>query len=196
MTNPASLLDAPGAVRGGEELDGARVDAFLKAAVPGLSGTPAIAQFPGGASNLTYLVSYPGRDLVLRRPPAGTKAKSAHDMAREHFIQKALKPVFPVVPTMVALCQDEQVLGIAKGKGFGLGEDAHLDIHLFQFLQGKGRETRILKGGIDGVTSHPINNAFPAGKATDAAAQTAGLVKGHEGPLLGPEGRVFEGCGQ
>ena len=35
-------------------------------------------------------------DLVLRRPPAGTKAKSAHDMGREYRVQKALAPVYPV----------------------------------------------------------------------------------------------------
>ena len=68
----------------------------------GLSGTPDVKQYSGGASNLTYLLRYPDRDLILRRPPAGTKAKSAHDMAREFRIQRLLKPVFPAVPEMVA----------------------------------------------------------------------------------------------
>ena len=72
---------------------------------------PAVRQFPGGASNLTYLLSYPGRDLILRRPPVGAKAKSAHDMGREHDIQAALAPVFPYVATMVGLCRDESVIG-------------------------------------------------------------------------------------
>src|SRR5262249_22948518 len=36
-----------------------------------LDGTPEVRQFPGGASNLTYLLRYPTRDLILRRPPAG-----------------------------------------------------------------------------------------------------------------------------
>ena len=61
-------------------------------------------QFPGGASNLTYLLRYPGRDLILRRPPAGAKAKSAHDMGREYLIQRALAPVYPYVARMVGLC--------------------------------------------------------------------------------------------
>ncbi len=39
-----------------------------------LVGTPEVRQFPGGASNLTYLLRYPDRDLILRRPPAGVKA--------------------------------------------------------------------------------------------------------------------------
>ncbi len=76
-----------------------------------LEGTPEVRQFPGGASNLTYLLRYPGRDLILRRPPAGAKAASAHDMGREFRIQSALAPVFPYVATMVGFCQDESVIG-------------------------------------------------------------------------------------
>lgn len=84
----------------------------------GLDGIPTVRQFTGGASNLTYLLTYAaspafprGRELILRRPPAGTKARGAHDMAREYHLQAALAPVFPKVPPMVALCQDEGVLG-------------------------------------------------------------------------------------
>jgi aminoglycoside phosphotransferase (APT) family kinase protein len=76
-----------------------------------LEGTPEVRQFPGGASNLTYLLSYPRIDLILRRPPVGAKARSAHDMAREHDIQAALEPVFPYVATMVGLCRDESLIG-------------------------------------------------------------------------------------
>ena len=43
--------------------------------------------------------------------PVGAKAKSAHDMGREHDIQAALAPVFPYVATMVGLCRDESVIG-------------------------------------------------------------------------------------
>ena len=75
-----------------------------------------VQQFRGGASNLTYLVrtaSTDGqsRDLILRRPPAGTKAAGAHDMGREHGIQAALAPVFPYVATMIGHEPDESVLG-------------------------------------------------------------------------------------
>ena len=77
----------------------------------GLDATPEVTQFMGGASNLTYLLRYPSRDLILRRPPAGTKARGAHDMRREHDLQAALAPVFPLVPRMVALCTDDSVLG-------------------------------------------------------------------------------------
>ncbi|HYJ26604.1 MAG TPA: phosphotransferase family protein [Nocardioides sp.] len=83
----------------------------------GVNGIPEVQQFVGGASNLTYLLRYGGgpdaggRDLVLRRPPTGTKARGAHDMRREHDIQAALAPVFPAVPRMVAFCADDDVIG-------------------------------------------------------------------------------------
>lgn len=76
-----------------------------------LVGEPEVRQFPGGASNLTYRLSYPDLALILRRPPAGTKAAGAHDMGREYRIQRALAPVFPRVPQMVAFCENESVLG-------------------------------------------------------------------------------------
>ncbi|HET8539628.1 MAG TPA: phosphotransferase family protein [Anaeromyxobacter sp.] len=99
-------------VRPGEELDVAAVDRWLRAIDPGLAaGLPEVTQYTGGASNWTYRLRYRDRDLVLRRPPAGTKARSAHDMGREFRVQQALKPVFPLVPTMVGLCQDPTVLG-------------------------------------------------------------------------------------
>ena len=98
-------------VRPGEELDMARVDPWLKGQLPGLAGTPEVSQYPGGASNWTYRLCYPTHDLVLRRPPAGTKARSAHDMRREYRIQQALLPSFPLVPGMIAFCDDASVIG-------------------------------------------------------------------------------------
>ncbi|MEQ1564416.1 MAG: phosphotransferase family protein [Myxococcota bacterium] len=105
------MIDEPGEVRAGDELDLGAVDAWLRARLPELRGAPRLRQYPGGASNLTYLLSYDGRDLVLRRPPIGHKAKSAHDMGREVRIVTALRPVFPAVPTVVAHCTDPAVLG-------------------------------------------------------------------------------------
>ena len=105
------LIDESGPIRSGEELDVRAVDVFLKQIDPGLTGTPAISQFPGGASNLTYLVRYENRELVLRRPPLGHKAKSAHDMGREARIMGALKPHYPYVPAVLAVCEDASVLG-------------------------------------------------------------------------------------
>jgi aminoglycoside phosphotransferase (APT) family kinase protein len=59
-------LDDAGEIRSGEELDQTKVSDFLKAAIPGLSGEIVIKQFPGGRSNLTYLVKYGDREMVLR----------------------------------------------------------------------------------------------------------------------------------
>ncbi|SEQ33842.1 phosphotransferase family protein [Streptomyces radiopugnans] len=99
------------AVRAEDAFDVARVDAWLKERLDGLTGTPEVTQFSGGASNLTYLLRYPGAELVLRRPPAGRKASSAHDMAREYRVQERLRPVFPYVPAVRALCRDPEVIG-------------------------------------------------------------------------------------
>ena len=106
----SQLLDQPGVVRSGEELDVAKIDAFLKAQIGDLQGTPEINQFAGGASNLTYMLHYPQRDLILRRPPFGHRAKSAHDMLREANIMTALKPVYPYVPNVLATCSDPEVM--------------------------------------------------------------------------------------
>ena len=72
---------------------------------------PEVQQFRSGASNLTYLLKYPDQELVLRRPPVGTKAASAHDMKREFLIQSRLKPVYELVPNVIALCEDSSILG-------------------------------------------------------------------------------------
>ena len=108
-----SLQDQGGSVRPGEELKLDAVDAWLKAQAQGkaLQGLPELTQFSGGASNWTYRLKYANGDYILRRPPAGTKAKGAHDMGREFRVQRALKPVYPVVPNMVGLCEDEAITG-------------------------------------------------------------------------------------
>jgi aminoglycoside phosphotransferase (APT) family kinase protein len=104
-------LDQAGEVRGEDAFDVAAVDAFLKASVE-LTGTPTVTQFPGGASNLTFQLTYPDRELILRRPPGGHLPKSGHDMKREYTVQSKLASAFPYVPEMVAFCDDQSVLGV------------------------------------------------------------------------------------
>jgi aminoglycoside phosphotransferase (APT) family kinase protein len=106
-----ATIDQARSVRDEDQLDVGKVDAFLKQHVEGLHGEPTISQFPGGASNLTYLISYGERELVLRRPPAGVKAKSAHDMLREARVMAALKPHYPRVPAILAISDDPATLG-------------------------------------------------------------------------------------
>jgi len=105
------LIDGAASVREGEQLDPARVEEFLKDSIPGLSGKLEIGQFPSGFSNLTYLISVGDREMVLRRPPFGRKAKTAHDMGREYRILKALNPVYPYCPKPLVYTEDESVMG-------------------------------------------------------------------------------------
>jgi aminoglycoside phosphotransferase (APT) family kinase protein len=107
-----AFADEPRELRDEDAFDIEALHGWLSGRVDGLGDQPPqVRQFGGGASNLTYLLRYPSRDLVLRRPPAGHKAASAHDMRREHRVQAALGPHYPYVPEMVAFCDDPSVLG-------------------------------------------------------------------------------------
>ena len=113
------VLDKGGAVREGEELDAQAISAWLRDQGIEVTGDPIVTQFAGGASNWTYRLQYDvepenannSQDLILRRPPKGTKAKSAHDMVREYTVQQALAADYPYVPKMIALCTDDTVIG-------------------------------------------------------------------------------------
>lgn len=89
-------------MRAGERLDLIQVDRILKERISGLDGEPQIRQFSGGSSNLTYLIHYPdsstGRDLVLRRPPFGTRPRSGHSMIREFRVMQAIRSQYPALP--------------------------------------------------------------------------------------------------
>lgn len=104
-----SVLDQPGPLRAEDALPLPELSAWLAEAV-GVVGEPTVAQYSGGASNRTYLLAFPGRELVLRTPPAGHKAASSHDMGREARVMTALAGSFPV-PTVLAQCTDPTVIG-------------------------------------------------------------------------------------
>jgi aminoglycoside phosphotransferase (APT) family kinase protein len=105
------VLDKPIPVRQGEDLDLKPVETFLKDTIPGLEGDLVVEQFPSGFSNLTYLIRVGNKELVLRRPPFGRKAKSAHDMGREYRVMSALNPVFPYCPKPLVYTEDESIMG-------------------------------------------------------------------------------------
>lgn len=109
MTTTSSNSTIP--VRKGEDLDWQVLDQHLKMVLPNLEGQPVISQFAGGNSNLTYRLKYANDDLVVRRPPFGTKAKSAHSMVREYRIMSELKPVYPSVPETLYYTDDESIIG-------------------------------------------------------------------------------------
>ena len=98
------------AVREEDRFDVSAMHAWLRQHIDE-ADEPEVLQFRSGASNLTYLLKYPGRELVLRRPPVGTKAVSAHDMKREFLIQSRLQAVYSLVPAMIALCEDHSIMG-------------------------------------------------------------------------------------
>lgn len=106
-----SQIDQAKAPREGEELDVAKLEQWLRDSLPEIKGEVEIAQFPGGASNLTYLVSVGDTELVLRRPPFGANIASAHDMGREYRVLSRLNAVFPQAPEPLAYCDDEDVMG-------------------------------------------------------------------------------------
>ncbi|HEU0034065.1 MAG TPA: phosphotransferase family protein [Kofleriaceae bacterium] len=97
-------------VRAGEELDTAKLQAYLDATL-GAHGAVTVEQFPGGHSNLTYLVHHGDRAYVLRRPPFGSKVKSAHDMGREYAVLSKLSPVYARAPKVFAYEPTGDVLG-------------------------------------------------------------------------------------
>ncbi len=103
------MIDSPRDVRPGEEVDLARLQPWL--ASQGFKGEVVVEQFPRGHSNLTYLVRVGDRELVLRRPPFGSKVKGAHDMSREVRILSRISPLYPQAPRVVAACEDVSVLG-------------------------------------------------------------------------------------
>ncbi|HEY6331984.1 MAG TPA: phosphotransferase, partial [Blastocatellia bacterium] len=94
------------AIRPGEEIDPVILGRYLRANLPAALGFKAaetngnlgIEQFSGGHSNLTYLITLDGRQFVLRRPPLGPVAPTAHDMPREYRLLSAIHPHFPLAP--------------------------------------------------------------------------------------------------
>ncbi len=76
------------------------------------SGGVAATRIGAGNSNATFLVEREGARLVLRRPPRPPLPPSAHDMLREARVQRALAAVGAPVPHVVAVCEDESVLGV------------------------------------------------------------------------------------
>ena len=97
-------------IRAGEELNVETLSRYLQDKIEG-GGHLTIEQFPGGHSNLTYLLQTPVREYVLRRGPLGPVAPKAHDMAREYGALSLLHPLFRPAPKVYHLCQDTSIIG-------------------------------------------------------------------------------------
>ena len=99
-------------VRPDERLDEARLHQYLRGKLPGAEEALRVRQFAGGKANLTYLLLFGERyEYVLRRPPLGPYAPSAHDMGREYRVLSVLHQDFPLAPRAQLFCDDETVLG-------------------------------------------------------------------------------------
>lgn len=110
LDNPTERVEVA-AVRAGENLDWSALSDYLVSTVPGLQGDFQVLQFPNGNANLTYLVSFGDRRLVVRRRPFGTVAAKAHDMHREYRVLVGLQEAYPCAPDPVLFCDDESIIG-------------------------------------------------------------------------------------
>lgn len=97
--------------REGEEIDVNQLTEYLQQKLPDFKGPVTIRQFPGGVSNLTYLITTKNSEYIVRRPPHGKKAKSAHNMSREYIILKHIHNIFPYCPKPYLYCEDPSIIG-------------------------------------------------------------------------------------
>jgi aminoglycoside phosphotransferase (APT) family kinase protein len=105
------LDEAQKKIRQGEELDLDALNQYLNKHFKTTEPLE-ILQFPGGHSNLTYLLKYGETELILRKPPAGAKhIKGGHDMKREYRVLSLVINVYPKVPQVILFCEDESILG-------------------------------------------------------------------------------------
>jgi len=154
----SSNIDQAVAVRPGEELNLQALNHYLKDELSDFSEIIHIRQYPGGYSNLTYLIETQTRDYVLRRPPFGANIKSAHDMGREYQVISLLKQVYPQVPTAILYCNNENIIGspfylMEKVSGVILRNRPPKDLILTTELMGG-----ISKAAIDNLANlHKIN---------------------------------------
>jgi aminoglycoside phosphotransferase (APT) family kinase protein len=100
-------------VRPGEDLAWDRLEAYLRPVLQIPEDVPemTVLQFPNGSANLTYLLAFGDRRVVLRRPPFGVIAPGAHDMTREHRVLSRLWQQYDRAPRAFVLCQDHDVVG-------------------------------------------------------------------------------------
>lgn len=118
LTRSSCLMTMPAMTAGpastSPEFDPARLDAFLRSALPGrASGAMALERISGGQSNPTFFVSYPeaGTRLVLRKKPPGPLLPSAHAVDREYRILKALAGTDVPVPPVLLFHDEDDVVG-------------------------------------------------------------------------------------
>jgi len=156
------VIDEPVAQRQSEAIDPGALGAFLREKGVSAGGDVVVQQFPGGASNLTYLARVGADAFVVRRAPPGARAKTAHDVVREARLMEALRPRYPLVPRVLATCEDDAVLGtqfyvMERLRGVILRRDAPLAIDPAQ-------ATRLCERFVDAFTAlHHVDVTGPLG---------------------------------
>jgi aminoglycoside phosphotransferase (APT) family kinase protein len=136
-------------IREDEDFDHERLAAYLRGKLPAADRDLAIEQFGGGHANLTYLLRYGAQEYVLRRPPLGPVAATAHDMGREYRVLSVLHRVYPPAPRAYLYCDDPAIIGasffvmerrrgIVVRRGippeFGGGQDAAVNRRISEVL--------------------------------------------------------------
>lgn len=94
-----------------QQLDTARLAAYLETRIPGFNGPLSAEKFAGGQSNPTFKLTAGDTSYVLRRKPPGELLKSAHAVDREFRVISALQGTDVPVPRTYLLCEDESVIG-------------------------------------------------------------------------------------
>ena len=103
--------DTAAPVRPGDELDWPALDAYLHSHLDLPAEPMEVRQFTAGHANLTYLLAFGEQRVVFRRPPRGTIAPGAHDMAREHRMLSGLWRPYPRAPRPWLYCDDDSIVG-------------------------------------------------------------------------------------
>lgn len=87
------------------------IAAALRGYLPGGAAIGAVLPLTTGFSNETYRIE--GTDWILRMPPAGGAIVEGHDVLDQARLYAALGEIAggPPVPEIVAICEDESVLG-------------------------------------------------------------------------------------
>ena len=168
-------------VRAGEELDLARLDSYLRAQLSaqslevGPTASIELKQFPGGHSNLTYLIRYGNHEFVLRRPPMGPVAPTAHDMPREFKLLSVINPHYPFAPKPVLLCEDASIIGVPfylmeRRRGlivrFKVPEEIGENLALRRRLSERVVDTLVALHAVDIQSSGIVQIGKPAGFVT------------------------------
>ena len=87
------------------------LEQWIRDRVPAFNGDLKAEKFAGGQSNPTFKLTAGDNAYVLRRKPQGILLASAHAVDREFKVLSALAPTNVPVPTAVALCEDDDVIG-------------------------------------------------------------------------------------